>query len=612
MRTIFGASGRFTRNDVESVGERLSHYGEFQSLSSVAPRTLFGWRDTGQSTARERSLPVPLVCASWILNRDELASLVEPAANPSSLSDAELLWKLYRAMGPDAFGRVNGQFALALWDAQLNALVLAVDCWAGRPLCFSICGEGVVFAQEYKALLALPGVSADLDRSAVEYLQATKYLPLEGGLFADIHPVAPGSYVRVTADGYSQASYRPLAVDIDPRLTTEEHVDELRATLLVACRRLVQRFDSVGVALSGGIDSALTLGAIRAVAPDTAISTYTAGFDPNDPVFALARRTAEHFGTKHEEIVLQVDDLSALLPELVWTIEDPVAREEMLVYLELVRAAAKRVPILFYGHLSDVLFGGMPRHVLVRMASRVPMLKAALTDLYDYSQTGTTPRSLFGALLVRAYYRRPRIPPPRVLGVSSTATQKGLQLTGEQPLNAVLLDSLRYPCEIGAMARIHARFGVEYGSIFHDLDVARCAFRIPDRLKIHGRVRKYILRRAAEGLLPKDLTSRPKDLIRMPRNDRLRGALRSLTAEWLAPDVIGRRGLFEQEQVALLRRESESSGVPDDRFYQLWTALLTEIWMQTFVDGRGASVGEDPYLLSPGSLTDQPERPELA
>jgi asparagine synthase (glutamine-hydrolysing) len=590
---IFGVSGTFTANDMRAMDDRLRHRGELGGYAAVGPEILLGWRaDSTRAPPHPLdSVPldsVPLVCACSNLNRAELLFSLERTGD-EPITDAELLWELYRMHGPEAFEKIHGQFAVALLDPSSGELILAVDAWAARPLAFADCDRGYAFATDCKALLALPDVEPDVNRRAVAHLQASKYLPVGEGLFTHIHPLSPGTWVRLGRDGARAARYAPVRLHVARDRPKARHADDLRETLLAACSRMVRGLDSIAVALSGGLDSTFTVGAIRAVAPRLPIQTFTVSFQENDPTLRLAAETAEHFKTFHEQIIVPVDDLPQWLPELVWTMEEPVGREEMLVYLVLVKAAAARgLPFVAHGHLSDMLFAGMPRHVVVRAAARTPALRKPLLDLYNYSQSGAGPETLLGAALVRACYRGKRTAPPRVFGVDELGAFERLNLASREPLNALLLESLRHPTEIGALERLHARHGLAYGSIFHDLDVANCAFTIPDDLKIRGTTRKHILRRACSGILPPALASRPKDLIRIPRNDRLKSVLRGMARDLLNEDGIARRGMFDPEEIARILGAGDS--FPDDRFYHVWTLLLTELWMLMFADGRGAAL----------------------
>ena len=583
MVAVFGLIGTGELAELVAIGRRLGHHGHQELVWSPHRDVILGQRTSAAESTPPR---VPVVFAGFIRNRAELTKLAPSPARWRS--DADLLWDLYGAYGVEAFAHVNGQFAVVLFDAAADALILAVDRWAARPLYFASLGDRGVFASEYKALLALGDVPARANPGAFEMLQATKFLPIGEGLLADVRPVAPGGWVRMRPGGWEAGTYAPLQLDLRSEKSADELAEELKDLLLAATKRLIEGVSPIGLALSAGLDSTITLGAIRAVAPDVPIYTYTASFQADDPDLKLAEEAARHYRTIHREIIIAPDDLPRLLPEMVWTMEDPVAREEMVVYLALVREAAKQVPFVLYGHLSDMLFAGMPRHLLVKAAGDLPWLREPITDFYNYTQTGKAPATLLGRALVGSYYLCRQAPPPKVLGSPSAAGGKGLVLADSEPLNASLLQSVKYPTEVAAMERLHSRFGLGYGSIFHDLDVAKCAFRIPDQLKIRGRTRKYILRQAAARILPGHLAARPKGLIRIKRDQRLLQVVDAMTDELLGPDAVNWRGMFAMGDVTRLRRRSANGTYADDQFYHLWTMLLSEIWARTFIDGRGA------------------------
>jgi asparagine synthase (glutamine-hydrolysing) len=488
MSAIWGLMGPAEPWEAQQMGARLAHRGTCEEIWSPAAHVHFGCRHGGA----EHTTLVPVTFAGSILDRDAI-----DVAADTPRSDAALIWKLYDAVGYEAFALLNGQFAVAIYDAKTESLVLAVDRWSVQPLYFVPTRNRWVFASEYRALLALPDLQARLDSYSADFLQRTKYLPTGRGLLSDVHAVAPGQLVRIKGDSYEAHRYSPLALDVPTQASEEQLAYELREALLDAAGSVVSGCSRIGIALSAGLDSTVTLGAVRAIAPSIPIHTYSASFDPDDPDLALAAQSARHFGTIHREIILAPDDLPRLLPELVWAMEDPCAREEMLVYHVLAQQAAAEVPLLLYGHMADVLFGGMPRHLLIKLAATLRFARAPLVSFYDYTQIGVLPGCLWGRMLIAAYYRGRCVPPPRVIGAGGCAEEGALQLSDREPLNIALLQALQHPTEVGAIERLHARAGVRFGSLFHDERVARCAFRIPDRLKIRGRQRKYILRRAA-------------------------------------------------------------------------------------------------------------------
>jgi asparagine synthetase B (glutamine-hydrolysing) len=229
------------------------------------------------------------------------------------------------------------------------------------------------------------------------------------------------------------------------------------------------------------------------------------------------------------------------------------------------------------------------------------------------------PRSRLGRLLVAAYYRGRHVPPPALDGTAHVLDEVHLRVSSQEPLNTALLAALRHPTEVSAIERLHARAGVPFASLFHDLEVARWAFRVPDRLKIRGRCRKYILRRAAEGILPAAFAARPKGMIRITQNRRLWSVVEAMATQLLSPEAVAARGHFDYADIARLARMPRRRGMRTEQFYRVWTLLLTEIWCRTFIDGRGemCALTANPYTRKswrsanprPGTFAPRPLHP---
>ncbi len=580
---IYGCYGAVDRNYMSLMAAAMTHRGRLESIYALDSVVLASM-SVSEGDA-QRASDVPLVFSGRITNWSELRAVTGQHEAP--ISERNVLWSLYARYGAAGFERINGAFTIALFDAESRSVVLAVDRWSTQPLHLVQLGGGWLFATEYKALAACLPERLGANPSAVHDIVSSKYLPLHAHLDARVTVVGPGECVHIDEAGCTAVSYRPLSLDIDFDAVDEQDLAaELRMHLLAAAERLTRDHEVVAIGLSSGLDSTLTLGAVRKVAPEKRIIAYTACADERDPGLALAREAARFFRAEHRAVVIDPAQLARWLPEIVWRMEDPVAREEMLVYHVLAQESAREASLMMYGHMADVLFGGMPRHLLIRAASQLPLMRRPLVEFYDYTQTGAHPSSWLGRLLVATYFRGQHASPPAVRGVRYQAGGKQLKLESEQPLNAALLKAAGQPTEISAMERLHAWAGIEMGSIFHDREVSRCAFRIPDHLKIRGRTRKYILRVAARGILPSELAQRPKDLVRMGRHPAWRHGLQQIADELLRADAIRHRGTFELDAIDALRRWASSHDCTDQHIYHLWSAVLVELWCRTFVDGH--------------------------
>ena len=133
----------------------------------------------------------------------------------------------------------------------------------------------------------------------------------------------------------------------------------------------------------------MTIGAIRHVAPDLRLHTFTVGFGSDDGGLLAAAEVARHFDTVHHEVTLTPDYLPGLLPQVVWHMEDPIGREEMVFWYLISQEAAKHVQMLLCGNLSDLLFAGMPRFIVPRTASSLPAVRAPLEEFYNCTQSWT-------------------------------------------------------------------------------------------------------------------------------------------------------------------------------------------------------------------------------
>jgi asparagine synthase (glutamine-hydrolysing) len=587
VTAVFGLFGEGDLGEVRQMGARLAHRGPLQVTWSVNSRVHLGSR--GRSRATQVS-GLPLAFSGFFDNRPELLAMLGIGADQAaSITDAELFLALYRRYGEEGLGGIRGQFAVALWDATRQRLLLLCDPLATKLLYVARAGDRWAFATEYKSLLALGDVPARPDRNAIHHLHCTKQPYARGSLLEGVRPLLPGTCMELGGPEPVTRCYRPLQLRISQQPEAAQ-ARGLRDRLLASAELQTRGRPELGLALSSGLDSAVTIGAIRHVAPDLRLHTFTAGFGSDDGGLVAAAEVARHFETIHHEVTLTPHDLPGLLPHVVWHMEDPIGREEMVFWYLISQEAARHVPMLLCGNLSDLLFAGMPRFIVPRAATSLPFLKSALEEFYNCTQSGRLPSSLLGRLLTKAYFHSMPLAPPRVLGVTEEVDLARFDLSHPEPLNKLLIDNLNgQPNPNAAYERLYANGGIDYNSPFYDLDVVDYAFTVPDRMKIQGREQKHILREAAKGLLPEAILRRPKDLLRLARDRRFSDALAAMAREYLAPHQVRERGLFAPGDIVRMTRRPRGGLYPEDQLYRLWTLLLTEIWSGIYLDHRGAA-----------------------
>jgi asparagine synthase (glutamine-hydrolysing) len=587
LGAVYGIVGQAGPEELQALSARLEHRGAESAHWSPASGLWLGVR--GSRAAVQGQLDGPIVFDGAIDNRRELAGrLGHHPERAEPAGDGALAAEVWATLGEDGLGQIAGQFALALWDAPGRRVVLARDRVGYAPLYFAVAGERLVFASEYKALLALDVIPARPNRAALQSIHNTKWVRPGSTCLEGIHPVAPGAWMEVQDGRAASRRYWDIPVRAAD-LNESGHAARLRESFLETLRRQTEPFDRIGVSLSGGLDSAVVAAGVRAVAGTREIHTFSAGYGEDDKELVNAAPVAREVGSIHHPVVLDPDDLPGLLPWMVWHLEEPIGREDIAYLFVAAREASRFVDLIVTGFGFDGLFAGLPRHRLVDLSLKYPALRGPLEEFFDYTFRSVEPRSMAGRALKKAYFRGREFPAPQVLGTDPLAPYAGFPRGGDQPLTnflkrGFLVLPYQHPVE-----RLYAGVGMRMNAQHTNPDFLATAFEIPDRLKIHGRTQKYILRRACEGLLPPSILATGKSFNRLKHDTRMSETLDHLADDLLSSGAIQDRGLFEPGYVARLRQRPAGRPYSQERAYRLWSLLLTEIWARRFLDGRGAA-----------------------
>lgn len=586
MGAIYGIFGDPDAGELQSIGQRLAHRGDLVSEWSVG-----SWLRLGMRTRRvgvERLAAGPISFDGAIDNRPDFPTQGGhgvPIASP--VDDALLVLDLFHREGTDGFARLAGQFALAIADPSARRLILARDRIGYAPLYYTVNNDRLLFASEYKALLAIPSVPAQPNRDAIQVIQSTKWTKPGATCLAGVHPVAPGTWVEVDLDRMHTARFWNIPIQVVHR-DEHRHAAALRNSFLDTLRRQVEPYDRVGISLSGGLDSAVMAAGVVEVAGDREVHTFTAGYGADDLELLNAAKVARELGTRHHPLVLDPDDLPSLLPWMVWHLEEPIGREDIAYLFIAAREAARHVELILTGFGFDGLFAGLPRHRLVDLGIRLPMLRGPLEEFYDFTVRSVEPHSLPGRVLRSAYFRGKDFPAPKVVGAASLPAFAGFPRGHDQPLSNFLRTGFLVQPYQSPVERLYAGVGVSMNAHHTDPAFLATAFSIPDRLKIHGRTQKYILRKACAGLLPESILSFGKSFNRLKHDLDFSALLDRLADEMLSPAAVAERGLFSPSYVSALLGLPAGKPYSQEPAYRIWSLLLTEIWSRLYLDGRGA------------------------
>ena len=378
----------------------------------------------------------------------------------------------------------------------------------------------------------------------------------------------------------------------------------------------------LGSFLSGGIDSSGITALMQRHANGQRISTYTVGIESQDLRYDIipddvrwARRVNEQLQTDYHEIMLQ-PSVADLLPKLVYHMEEPPIDMAIPSYL-VSRAARETLTVMLSGMGGDEVFAGYPRQMAMRIASAFRSGAATAATSVDEDRCRSIARRLAGKTHCAASQRekvcaqrRPRFRRslPRLRNLlhqrdeapalfrrvarltrdyDPYATHRAYfaRVADAAPLNRLLYVDLKtfLPClNLMTTDKTSMAANLEVRVPFLNREMIEMAARMPPRLKLRGLKRKYVLKRALEGVLPKDVVWRRKAGFGAPIRSWLRGPLRPLISDLLSEEVVKRRGLFRPNEVKRVI-DANFSGREDYNLH-VFQLLGLELWHHTFID----------------------------
>ena len=566
--------------------------------------------------------------------REELRSLGHEFRTDS---DAEVLLEAISELGWAAIERLNGMFAFAVWDNRERTLTLVRDHVGIKPLYYAFIPQkpdapaAFVFGSEIKAILASGLIRAELDPEALHQFLTFLWSPDPNTLFANIKTLPPGHLLHFHHNEIKLAQWWDVSFN-----TIEEGKNEAWW-----CERVLNTLDRVvkmemvsdvplGSFLSGGIDSSGIVAMMERHSNGRPISTYTVGIESEDLRYDIipddvrwARRVNEQLQTDYHEIMLK-PSVADLLPKLVHHMEEPPIDMAIPSYL-ISSAARETLTVMLSGMGGDEVFAGYPRQMAMKIASAfdpVPnMLRRPLMKTVASALPGGRPGRLTAPLRNAKKFARSAALDfeDRYLGYGTYFTDemkhriytdewRGLthgldpytahrayfaRAKDAAPLNQLLYVDLKtfLPClNLRTTDKTSMAANLEVRVPFLNREMIEMAARMPPRLKLRGLKRKYVLKRALEAVLPKDVVWRRKAGFGAPIRSWLRGPLRPLISDLLTEETVKRRGIFRPSEVKRVL-DANFSG-REDYNLQVFQLLGLELWHRTFIDPPVANLAK--------------------
>jgi asparagine synthase (glutamine-hydrolysing) len=566
--------------------DKLVHRGPDSAGYFVDHSVALGFRrlsiidlDSGDQPIYNEDGSVVLMCNGEVFNYLELKKvLIQKGHSFRTNSDVEVLLHLYEEHGIDFLDKINGQFAFVIYDRKHRRLFMARDHFGVNPLYYSILNGLFIFASEIKAILEHPQVPREVDLTGLDQTLSFPGLVSPRTMFKGIQSLKSGHYIvvensDVSVREYWDLDYPPLGAASHSN-SENEYIDELKALLTRSVKYRLQSDVPVGFYLSGGLDSSLIGALINQIAPNTRRHSFSIGFTDADISETKHQRLMARFTRSiHNEIVFDWSEIVERLSQMIYHCECPV-RESYNTCSMALSAAAKSagVKVVLTGEGADELFAGYVGYRFDSFRERESKsydLETALEDELREKLWGD--RNVFyekDHLAVREVKQTLYSARVNELYPEFDCFNHGLinkeRLRGRHPLHQRSYLDFRLRLSDHLISdhgdRMTLANSVEGRYPFLDIDVVEFSTRIPPGLKLHNYTEKYILKRVAEDLLPREILNREKFGFHAPGSSYLLQHGIEWINDMVSHDRIKRQGYFNPDVIDRLRAEYTQSG----------------------------------------------------
>jgi len=505
-----------------------------------------------------------------------------------SHSDVETILPLYLEHGPKAVEQLDGMFGLAIYDHRSRTLLLARDRAGEKPLFYARIGGEVVFASELQCLLRHPDLSRELDPLALDHYLALGYVPEPATPFRAIRRVPAGTYMLFSESGEQTVRYWDAGAFEPVRISARDAIAETQRLIENAVQKQVMGDVPVGVFISGGMDSSILAALASSVIGVDKVHTFSAQFaeesyDESGDAAVLAQRMR----TKHVPVRTDDETLRDALNNVSKRVAEPLADAAILPTFLLARAAREHVKVILSGEGADELFGGYPTYLGHKLAPKYDALpsfvRGAVRNI-AFALPTSGKKVTIEYLLKRFVTDAER---PWVerhlrwfgigLGEMPRFATKASPLAGAMLLDyqTYLRDDLLVKVDRGTMLS-----SVEARAPYLDRDVTRFALSLPEELRVRRLTTKWVLKKAAEKWIPKDVIWRRKRGLSVPTATWINRGLKSEVDRLLEPSRLRAQGIVDEKKVSELLAEHRSGRANHAK--QLWAVVMLEYWLENW------------------------------
>lgn len=544
----------------------------------------------------------------WIIFNGEIYNYVElreellkQGMTFESSSDTEVIIALYSQLREKAVEKLRGMFGFLIWDKEKQELFGARDPFGIKPFFYKEDGERTLFASEKKSIL-LAMEQNELNADALQQYMTYQFVPEPETMTNGIKKLEPGHYFTkkvgepMRISRYWKAHFQPV------HKSENEFIQEIKDVLFDSVNVHMRSDVPVGSFLSGGIDSTIIVSIAKLYNPN--IKTFSVGFQRDGfSEIDVAKETADKLGVENISYVITPEEYMKELPKIMWYMDDPLADPACVPLYFVAREARKHVTVVLSGEGSDELFGGYNIYrepQSLEVFNKIPkvgktILRALANVLPEgvkgksFIERGVTPmeeRYIGNAKMFSEAEKRQLLRKYNN-SIDFRDITKPLydETVGYDPVERMQYIDIHTWMRGDILLKadkVTMAHSLELRVPFLDKEVFRVASRIPTSLKTAEGTTKYVLRKAAEGIIPDHVLNRRKLGFPVP----IRHWLKDEMHDW-AKDIIRNSGTDHliDKQYVLNLLEDHCQGKADHS-RKIWTVLVFMIWHAVYLEGQ--------------------------
>ncbi|MCW3071555.1 MAG: asnB [Bacteroidetes bacterium] len=611
----------FSEAELRAMTDALAHRGPDASGYYTDDMVGFGHRrlsiidlsDNANQPMHSLDGRYVMVYNGEVYNYREIATELKQKFKTSfrTSSDSEVIIEGYARYGPEIVNKLNGMFALAIYDKQKKELFVCRDRIGIKPFYYFWDGTNFAFASELKSLLCCAHIPLEINKNAIYHFLHLGFIPAPDSIYQSVKKLKAGTWMKISGSNVETKKYWSVNAAIHEKVISNEKeaIVKLSDLLMSSVQYQIKSDVPFGVFLSGGIDSSLvTANAVNL--SGVKVNTFSIGFEENrfnESVYAKA--IANYLGTNHHEFVVSYKDAISLIDTIFDAYSEPFSDSSSIPTMLVSKLAREHVTVTLSGEGGDELFMGYGAYkwakrlnnpLIRQLRHPIAAMLSASGERFErharyfqyphrnlqYSHILSQEQYYFSLdeldnMLTSDFTESPGSTTTELLnnfGIEIDHLGRELKPIEKQAvfdLNVYLQDDL-----LTKVDRASMHFSLETRVPYLDHRIIEFALNLSPALKYNNGTAKYLLKEILYQYVPKKFFARPKQGFAIPLEKWLKNELRFLIEENLSTEVIGKYGIVHTDYVENLKKKFFAG--KDYLYNRIWVLIVLHKWLQKY------------------------------